>query len=145
MVLVGEPGVGKTALIDDAVSTAGDFDVLRFAGVETEAELAYAGLHRLLLPLLQYIDEIPVQQGDALRAALGLAADAAPNRFLAGLGALTLLSERALGRPILCIIDDAQWVDGESLELFAFVARRLLADRIAMVFAVRGGRDHFPR
>ena len=140
VVLVGEAGVGKTALIDGVVSAAADFEVLRIAGVESEAELGYAGLHRLLLPLLPYVDDLPVQQRDALRGALGLAEGDASRRFLVGLGALTLLSERALDRPILCIIDDAQWVDGESLDLFAFVARRLLADRIAIVFASRSGQ-----
>lgn len=137
LVLRGEPGIGKTALLDRIVETATDFHIARLEAVESEIELSFAALHHLLLPSLSEIDKLPTPQAQALSAAFGLLGGAPPDRFLVGLGALTLLAQSALERPLLVIVDDAQWLDRESADVLAFVARRLDADRVAVLFSVR--------
>jgi DNA-binding CsgD family transcriptional regulator len=137
LVLRGEPGVGKTALVDYAVGSASGFRVARAVGVESEVELAYAALHQLCAPMLDRMEHLPDPQREALGAAFGLSAGTAPERFLVGLAALSLLSETAHEQPLLCVVDDAHWLDRPSARALAFVARRLLADRVALVFATR--------
>jgi len=137
LVVYGDPGVGKTALLEYAAAAAPDFGVARAVGVEGEMELAFAALHQLCSPNLDLIDGLPDPQREALEVALGLSAGRTPDPFLVGLAVLNLLSEAAEERPLLCVIDDAQWLDRASARVLAFVARRLLAERIAMVFAAR--------
>ena len=137
LVLRGEPGVGKTALVDDAIASAPDFRVLRAVGVESEMELAFAALQQLCAPVLDRLRRLPGPQQAALRAAVGLSDGEAPDRFLVGLAALSLLSEVAEERPLLCAVDDAQWLDEASALALAFVARRLLAEPVAIVFVTR--------
>jgi DNA-binding CsgD family transcriptional regulator len=133
----GEPGVGKTALLDYAIEAASDFRIARAVGVEGEMELAFAALQQLCSPSLDLIERLPDPQRDALEVALGLSAGRPPNPFLAGLAVLNLLSEAAEEQPLLCVVDDAQWLDRASGRVLGFVARRLLAEKIAMVFAAR--------
>src|SRR3954469_19215000 len=133
----GEPGVGKTALLDYAVEAGSGLGVARPAGVEGEMELAFAALQQLCAPFLELRGRLPPPQHDALAVAFGLDAGAAPTPFLVGLAVLGLLSEAAEERPLLCVVDDAQWLDRASARALAFVARRLLAERIAGVFAAR--------
>ncbi|MEW9532064.1 AAA family ATPase [Microbispora sp. NPDC049125] len=134
----GDPGIGKTALLDHAAATAaGDLPVLRATGIESEAELPFAGLHLLLRPVLDRLDALPEPQSRALRAAFGLAPAEAGDRLLVGLAVLSLLSE--LG-PLLCLVDDAHWLDRASAEALLFAARRLDAEGVALVFAAR---EHF--
>ena len=137
LVLRGEAGIGKTALLEYAVEAAGGMRVARVVGVESEIELGYAGLHQLLVPFLAGIEQLPVPQRDALEAAFGLVVGRAPDRFLVGLAALTLLAAAAADDPLLCVVDDAQWLDQASIAAMGFVARRLFADRIALLFGVR--------
>ena len=141
VVLRGEAGIGKTALLDYLVESAGGFTVLRAAGVESEMELAYASLHQLCGSLLDRADRLPTPQRGALETVFGLGVGAAPDRFLVGLAVLTLLAEVAEERPLLCVVDDAQWLDQASALTLAFVARRLLAERIGLVFAAREPGD----
>jgi DNA-binding CsgD family transcriptional regulator/tetratricopeptide (TPR) repeat protein len=137
LAVYGEPGVGKTALLDYAIEAGADFRVARTVGVEGEIELAFAALHQLCSPNLDEMDHLPDPQRDALEVALGLIAGRPPNQFLVGLAVLNLLSEADEEQPLLCVVDDAQWLDRASARVFAFVARRLLAEKIAMVFAAR--------
>ena len=137
LVVRGDPGVGKTALLESAREGAGGMHVLRTKGVESESELAFAALHRLLRPALVHIDALPDPQATALRAALGLAPRAGDERFLVFAACLTLLSELAEQQPVLCLIDDAHWLDSASADALLFVARRLEAEGIAMLFAAR--------
>src|SRR3954447_15495948 len=137
----GEPGVGKTALLDYAVAAGSGFGVARTVGVEGEMELAFAALQQMCSPFLELRGRLPPPQRDALAVAFGLDAGAAPNPFLVGLAVLGLLSEAAEERPLLCVVDDAQWLDRASARGLAFVARRLLAERIALVFGAREARD----
>jgi DNA-binding CsgD family transcriptional regulator len=137
LVLRGEPGIGKTALLDYAIGSAPNLHVLRAAGVESEMELAFASLQQLCLPLLDRLERLPGPQQDALRVAFGLSGGQSPDRFLVGLAALSLLSEVAEERPLLCALDDAQWLDRASALALAFVARRLLAEPLALVFVTR--------
>jgi DNA-binding CsgD family transcriptional regulator len=137
IVLRGEPGVGKTALLDYAIGSAPDLRVLRAVGVESEMELAFASLQQLCAPTLDRLERLPGPQQDALGVALGLRAGQTPDRFLVALAALTLLSEAAEERPLLCAVDDAQWLDEASAVALAFVARRLLAEPVAIVFVTR--------
>jgi DNA-binding CsgD family transcriptional regulator len=137
LVLRGEPGVGKTALLDYAIGAASGLRVLRAAGVESEMELAFAALHHLCQPLFDRLASLPDPQRDALGVALGLRAGPTPDRFHVALATLSLLSEAAEDRPLFCAIDDAQWLDEASAATFAFVARRLLAEQVAVVFVTR--------
>jgi DNA-binding CsgD family transcriptional regulator len=133
----GEAGVGKTALLEYAVGSASDFRVVRTAGVESEMELAFAALHQLCAPLLDWLERLPGPQRDALRTTFALSEGAVPDRFLVGLATLSLLSEVAEERPLLCVIDDAQSLDRASAQALAFVARRLLAEPAVLLFAAR--------
>jgi len=137
LVLRGDPGVGKTALLDDMAGSAAGLRVARVAGVESEMELAFAALQQLCAPMLDRLERLPGPQRDALGVAFGLQAGAAPDRYLVGLAALSLLSETAEHQPLLCVIDDAQWLDQASAQAVGFVARRLLAEPVAFVIATR--------
>jgi DNA-binding CsgD family transcriptional regulator len=137
LVVRGEAGVGKSALIRAVADEASGFRIARIAGVESEMELPFAGLHQLCAPMLPHLDGLPEPQQRALRIALGLAAGDPPDRFLVALGALTLLAEIAEEEPLVCFVDDAQWLDGASRQILGFVARRLLAERVAIFFAIR--------
>ncbi|WP_311318357.1 AAA family ATPase [Streptomyces sp. 840.1] len=137
LVLRGDPGVGKSALVEYVSQNAPGFQVLRAVGVESEMELAFAGLHQLCMPLLGHIDRLPGPQNVALATAFGLRDGGAPDRFLVGLAVLSLLAEAAEERPLLCVVDDAQWLDRVSAQALAFVARRFLAESVALVFAAR--------
>ncbi len=143
VVVRGEAGIGKTALLDYAAAAADGMLVLRAAGVETEAELAFAGLHLLLRPVLDRIEALPGPQATALRTALGLSETSRQDRFLAGLAVLSLLSDLAEDRPVLCLIDDAHWLDRASADAVLFTARRLEAEGVAMVLAARAGPAPF--
>src|SRR6516162_5170090 len=125
LVLQGEPGIGKTALLNYAIESARGFHIVRLVGIESEAELGFAALHQLLLPFLGRLDLLPGPQRHALGTALGLRGGGPPDRFLVGLASLTLLSVAATERPLLCVVDDVQWLDQESAAVLAFVARRL--------------------
>src|SRR5271166_572996 len=135
LVLRGEPGIGKTALLEYAAKSAADLQVVRAVGVESETQLGFAGLHQLLTPLLARLERLPFPQRRALQSAFGLINDGPPDRFLVGLAVLTLLADAAGARPLLAVVDDTQWLDRESAEALAFVARRLDADDLAIVFA----------
>jgi DNA-binding CsgD family transcriptional regulator len=137
LALRGEPGVGKTALLKYAIESASDLSVIRAVGVESEMELAFAALHQLCASLLDRLDRLPDPQRDALQITFGLSEGTLPDRFLVGLAVLSLLSEAADDRPLLCLIDDAQWLDRASAQALGFVARRLLAESVAMLFAAR--------
>ena len=137
LVLRGEPGVGKTALLDNTVGSAASMRVARVAGVESEMELAFAALQQLCAPMLDGLERLPGPQRDALGVAFGLRAGTVPDRYLVGLAALSLLSEVAEQQPLLCVIDDAQWLDQASAQALGFVARRLLAEPVALVIATR--------
>ena len=141
LAVYGEPGVGKTALLEYAIEAGADFRVARAAGVEGEMELAFAALQQLCSPSLDVIENLPDPQRDALEVALGLSAGRPPNPFLVGLAVLNLLSEAAEEQPLLCVVDDAHWLDRASARSLAFVARRLLAEKIAILFAARGSID----
>jgi DNA-binding CsgD family transcriptional regulator len=133
----GEAGVGKTALLRYCARQAAGFRVARIAGVESEMELPFAVLHQLCAPMLDQIGALPEPQQHALRVAFGLSSGEAPDRFLVALATLGLLAEVAADRPLLCLVDDAQWLDGASGQGIGFVARRLLAESVMIVFAVR--------
>jgi len=137
LVLRGEPGIGKTALLKYLVESASDLRVDRAVGVESEMELAFASLHQLCWPMLDRLERLPAPQRQALEIVFGLSAGAAPDRFLVGLAVLSLFSEVADERPLLCVVDDAQWLDQASALTLAFVARRLLAEPVGIVFAAR--------
>src|SRR5436190_3258340 len=147
LVLRGEAGIGKTALLEYLVESASDFALVRAAGVESEMELAYASLQQLCAPMLDRLESLPLPQRQALEIVFGLSAGAAPDRFLVGLAVLSLFSEEAEERPLLCVLDDAQWLDQASALTLAFVARRLLAEPVGIVFAAREPGDelqHLP-
>jgi AAA ATPase domain len=137
LVLRGEAGIGKTALLKYLVGSASDVTAARAVGVESEMELAFASLHQLCGPRLDRLERLPAPQRQALEIVFGLSAGAAPDRFLVGLAVLSLFSEVAEERPLLCVVDDAQWLDRASALTLAFVARRLLADPVGIVFAAR--------
>jgi DNA-binding CsgD family transcriptional regulator len=148
LVLRGEAGIGKTALLEYLVESASELTVVRAEGVESEMELAFASLHQLCAPMLDRLGRLPGPQRQALEIVFGLSAGAAPDRFLVGLAALSLLSEVADERPLLCVVDDAQWLDQASAVTLAFVARRLLAEPVGIVFAARGPGEelrHLPQ
>jgi DNA-binding CsgD family transcriptional regulator len=137
LVVYGEPGVGKTALLEYLAGQASGCRVVRAVGIQSEMELAFAALHQLCTPMLDRLDRLPAPQRDALRTALGLSAGLAPDRFLIGLAALGLLSEVAGDRPLVCIVDDEQWLDSASAQVLAFVGRRLGAESVGLVFGAR--------
>ncbi|MFJ4670576.1 helix-turn-helix transcriptional regulator [Kitasatospora purpeofusca] len=139
LLLHGEAGIGKSALLDWAAGQAGGARVLRVEGIESEMELAYGGLHQLFLPVLDLVDGLPPAQAAALRAVFGLTADEVRDSFTVGLAVLTMLSEAAADGPLLCLVDDAQWVDQPSVDMLTFAARRLRAEGVVMLFAVRDG------
>jgi DNA-binding CsgD family transcriptional regulator len=141
LVLRGEAGIGKTALLEYLETRAVGCHIVRLAGVEAEMELAYAGLHQLCAPFLDRLNRLPDPQRGALGTAFGLTSGEAPDRFLVGLAVLDLLADRAEQRPLICLIDDAQWLDRVSAQTVAFVARRLLAERIVLVVAMREQGD----
>ena len=137
LVATGEAGIGKSALLEYLVATAPDLRLVRAAGVESEMELAFASLHQLCAPLLDRLDRLVPLQREALEIAFGLRGGGTPDRFLVGLAVLTLLSEAAEERPLLCVVDDAQWLDRASAQALAFAARRLVAERVGLMFAAR--------
>jgi len=137
LVLRGEAGIGKSALLEYTAERSSGCRIARAAGVESEMELPFAGLHQLCAPMLDGLDRLPGPQQDALCVAFGLQGGATPDHFFVALAVLSLLAEAAEERPLMCLVDDAQWLDRGSAQALAFVARRLLAERIAMVFAVR--------
>src|SRR5579859_1984853 len=143
LVLRGDPGIGKTALLSYAAERATGFQVFRAAGVESEMELPFAGLHQLCGPIVAGVGQLPLPQRDALGTAFGLSSGMQPDRFLVSLAVLSLLSDTAAERPLLCLIDDAQWLDRSSAQVLAFVARRLQAESVVLLFAERkpGERD----
>ena len=143
LVVRGEPGIGKTVLLDYAASRASvsGFRVVRGWGVESEMELAFAGLHQLCVPLLGRLEQLPKPQRDALAVAFGVREGQAPDRFLVGLAVLSLLAATAEDQPLACVVDDAQWLDRASVQCLGFAARRLLAEPIALVIAVREPGD----
>src|SRR5712692_2917634 len=142
LVVRGEPGVGKTVLLDYLAARASKCLVARAAGVESEMELAFAGLHQLCAPMLDHAESLPVPQREALRTAFGLSAGPVPDRFLVGLAVLGLLSEAAGEQPLICLVDDQQWLDHASAQALGFAARRLEAESVGLVFAARQPSDH---
>ncbi|MDX6201801.1 MAG: hypothetical protein QOJ83_1301, partial [Frankiales bacterium] len=142
LVLRGEAGIGKSALLEHAVRSAPpQLRVAKVVGVESEVELAFAGLHQLVRPFLSLLPRLPAPQRRALAATFGEVDGPAPDRFLVGLSVLTLLAAAANDEPILCVVDDAQWLDRASAEVLAFVARRCEADRLGLLFAMREPTD----
>ena len=139
LVVRGDPGVGKTVLLDHLArqASAAGCRVARAAGVQTEMELAFAGLHQLCVPMLDHAERLPVPQRDALRTAFGISAGPPPDQFLVGLAVLGLVSEVAGERPLICVVDDQQWLDRASAQALGFAARRLAADPVGLVFAAR--------
>jgi DNA-binding CsgD family transcriptional regulator len=137
LVLWGEAGVGKTALLEYLAEQAAECRVLHATGVQSEMELAFAAVHQLCSPILDNADRLPAPQRDALQTAFGLSSGAAPDKFLVGLAVLNLLSEVAEQRPLVCIVDDEQWIDRASAQILGFVARRLMAESVGLVFAAR--------
>lgn len=139
LVVRGEPGIGKTALLSELRTGVAGFRVLQVSGVELEAELAFAALQQLCRPLMGFAGQLPPLQGDALRVALGLAEGTSPDPVLVSLAVLTLFGVASAGQPLLCVIDDAQWLDTASLQTLTFVAHRVLAEPLVLVFAARSG------
>src|SRR3954466_2941050 len=137
LVVRGEPGVGKTALLDYLVEQASGCRVARAVGVESEMELAYAGVHQLPTPMVDRLQRLPGPQRQALRTAFGLSSGPAPDRFLVGLATLSLLADVAEEHPLVCLVEDEQWLDRASAQVLAFVARRLVAESVGLVFAAR--------
>ena len=141
LVLRGEAGVGKSALLAYLSRRASGCQVARAVGVESEMELAYAGLHQLCAPMLEHLDRLPLPQRETLAVAFGLSIGAVPDRFLVGLAVLSLLAEVAEQQPLVWLVDDAQWLDQASAHTLAFVARRLLAEPVVLIFAVRAADE----
>jgi DNA-binding CsgD family transcriptional regulator len=139
LVVRGEPGIGKTALLDYACARAAGMRVLRTVGIEAEADLAFAGLHGLLRPILGHLDGVPELQARALSGALGLTPSSGSERFLVSAAVLGLLAEAAEDQPVLCLVDDAHWLDTPSADALVFAARRFRAERVALMFAARLG------
>src|SRR3954465_1183301 len=137
LVLRGEAGIGKTALLKYLVEAASDLTVARAVGVESEMELAFSSLHQLCGPMLDRLRRLPAPQREALEVVFGRSSGAGPDRFLTALGVLSLMSEVGDERPLLCVVDDAQWLDQASALTLAFVARRLQAEPVGIVFAAR--------
>lgn len=139
MVLRGDAGVGKSALLAYLSELTAGWRVTSAVGVESELELSYSGLHQVCAPILEHLDKLPAPQHDALATVFGLRSGPAPDRFLVGLATLSLIAEAAEDRPLACVVDDAQWLDQASAQILAFVARRLVAERVALVGAARTG------
>ena len=137
LVVRGEAGIGKTYLLDAVAASAEDFDVLRLVGIESEMRLGFAALHQLMTPFLKGIDSLPTPQARALKAAFGMSDDVVPDQFLVGLAALTLVTSAATRRQLLIIVDDTQWLDQDSADALGFLARRLYADRVCLLVAMR--------
>src|SRR5215472_16086823 len=137
LVVAGDPGIGKTALLDYVAGHARGCSVVRAAGVQSEMELAFAGLHQVCAPMLYRLGRLPSPQAGALRVAFGLAPGSAPDRFVLGLAVLNLLSDLGEEQPLICLVDDEQWLDRASAQVLAFVARRLGADSVGLVFGAR--------
>lgn len=137
LVVSGEPGVGKTALLEHLTEQASGCKFARAAGVQSEMELPFAGLHQLCAPMLGNLPRLPPPQREALRTAFGMSAGSAPDRFLVGLAVLSLLSDTAEQQPLVCVLDDEQWLDRTSAQVLGFVARRLMAESVALIFAAR--------
>ena len=135
----GEPGIGKTTLLDDAIARAGEMTVVKATGVPAESDLEYSGLLQLTRPILNHLGDVPAYHATAMREALGLDPPRERDRFVVGAGLLSLLAAAAESDPVLCVVDDAQWFDRASTDALCFAARRLLADRVAFLFAVRDG------
>ena len=133
----GEPGIGKTALLRYAARQASGLRTVEVEGVQAEMELAFAGIHQLCSPLLDGLEALAEPQQNALRVALGVLSGDAPDRFLVAVAVLNLLAATAEERPLLCLVDDAQWLDAASVQALGFVARRLLAEPVAMIFSLR--------
>ena len=142
LVLSGEAGMGKSALLDYVAGHASGCRVVRATGVQSEMELAFAGLQQLCKPLLDHLDRLPGPQREALQTAFGLSAGPAPDRFLIGLAVLSLLSEAAEEQPLICLVDDEQWLDHASAQALGFAARRLEAESVGLVFAARQPSSH---
>ena len=143
LVIYGEAGIGKTALLDYAASIAADFLILRATGVEAESEIPFAGLAELLQPVLHHREDIPARQATALASALAIGPAVPGERFAVAAATLSLLAAASEDQPVLCLIDDAQWLDLSSAEALVFAARRLHAEGVVMLFGVRG--DTRPR
>src|SRR3954467_9169964 len=143
LVLRGEAGIGKTALLRYCARQASGCRLVQVAGVESEMQLPFAALHQLCAPMLGSLAALVEPQGQALQVAFGLTAGGPPDRFLVGLAVLSLLADVAAARPLICLVDDAQWLDDASAEVLGFVARRLLAESVALLFAVREQRDEW--
>jgi DNA-binding CsgD family transcriptional regulator len=141
LVLRGEPGVGKSALLEYVVEHASGCRLGRAVGIQSEMELAFAGLHQVCAPMLDRLERLPAPQQDALRTAFGLRAGSAPDRFLLGLAVLSLLADVAEEQPLICVVDDEQWLDHASAQILGFVARRLVAESVALVIAARVPSD----
>src|SRR5262245_25147206 len=142
MVVRGDAGIGKTRLLESVVSSVDGFDVRRLVGIESEMRLGFAALHQLLTPFFDSVDALPVPQARALKAAFGISADAAPDQYLVGLAALTLITSVAESRgPLLFVVDDAHWLDQESAHALGFVGRRLRADRVCLFVSLRDPMD----
>jgi len=137
LVLRGEAGIGKSALLEYAAERADGCRILHAVGAEWEMELPFAGLHQLCVQLLDHRDRLPAPQCEALETAFGLSSGTQPDRFLVGLAVLSLLSEAAEERPLVCLVDDVQWMDRSSAQVLAFVARRLAAESVLILFAER--------
>src|SRR5262249_16533730 len=136
LVLRGEAGIGKTALLEWAAGQAADMQLARGAGGQAETGMGFGGRDQVLVPVMGGRDGLAPPPRQSLGSAFGLVAGPEPDRFLVGLAALTLLTDAAVARPVLCLVDDAQWLDQVSVEVLGFVARRLYADRVGMVFTV---------
>src|SRR4051794_22556665 len=140
LVIRGDAGVGKSALLNHVRDHASGCRVALAAGVQSEIELAFGGLRQLCSPLLERVERLPVPQRDALSTAFALRAGEPPDRFFVGLAVLTLFSEAAEERPLVCLVDDAQWLDRASTQVLGLVARRLVSESVALIFAMRGYR-----
>lgn len=139
LLIHGEAGIGKTALLELDAGRASDARVLRVEDIESEMEIAFGGLHQLLLPVLDLVDNLSDPQAASLRSVFGLSNDGVRDHLTVGLAVLTLLSEAASDSPLLCLIDDAQWLDQPSVDMLAFAARRLRAEGVVKLFAMRDG------
>src|SRR3984957_13771641 len=137
LVIRGEAGIGKTGLLNELISQANDFELVRVDGVESEVQFGYAALHRIVLPFIGWIHHLPIPQRDALESAFGIGTTGPPDRFLVALAALALLGDIERTSPLLIVVDDAHWLDLDSVTALEFVGRRLVGDRIVVVCTVR--------